>query len=622
MLINVDSCFGNLLAASAYKNSACRYFVAAICASALFGMMQSAAAEQQAVIPGTTQAAGAYTGRVRAEGSAPIGAGGRSAARHEAINDALRTAGGLAGAHAMADKSADFAGATQLNQGLQPVQSGNRYSILREWEAQGRYHVTVSAEVVKNKFDAENAALVPIPKKKVVITQFDVASTIHVNDISNIYDGFPAVLSSRLEASGRFLSAYTGRSIPIETDAAQREAIIQIAGETGAQLLISGMVVNAAIGHERWSVDTPFDGSLKVPFGGYKKRHIEIELSVYDGITGARMLSRRLGEQAEGDVMVGNDKPFGSSIFFETEFGKATNRLVDSAVKEIQEAVENVPFSAHIIKIEGKKVFLDAGDNSLLKPGDRLVAYTSDPADATNGAVPGIMHRAAELVALIEVKPQFSIGELPEDAAKLGIRAGNIAKISLADQQDLVAKQIVARQLAEAQQEAKAEAARVKAEQDAKLEAERIKAEQAAQAETARIKEEKKAKAQVIAEAKAAKLKAQQEAKAARGTAAQQARARALAVRLKAAQKAKAQAAAGTKAAKAATPKNGQAAGAEMPQNKAEAQETEIQTEAQTATKGKLQKNIKAGTEKENSKRKVLPPGEEALRTKAKSAKP
>ena len=438
-----------------------------------------------------------------------------------------------------------------------------------------------------------------------------------------------------MEESGGFCPAYTGHPIPAEPGAQQREAIIQVAGETGAQFLISGTIVNAGISHGKWFMDT-------------SKRHFEVELSLYDGTTGARLLLRRLTELAQDDVPVGNNKPFGSSIFFETEFGKAANRLIDSAVREIQEALENVPFSAHIIRTEGKKLFFDAGSDSLLKPGDKLVAYAIDtqaPVTGLQGSILGVTERAADTATLTHVNPQFSIGELPEDAEKLGIKAGNIARINFADQHELAAKQAAARQLAKAQQTAKAEAERVKAEQAAQAEAARIASEQAALAKAARIKADKKA----AAEAKVAKLKAEQAAKAARGSAAQQARARALAVKLKAAQKAKAQAAATEKAAKL---KDDQKVGTEAPQGKPE-QKIQAQPEADAAAGAnadKLKDGQKAGAEapqgkpeqkaqtstnnkaqqpanneepaEGKSKRRILPPGEEVLRGKPKSAKP
>lgn len=641
MLINVDPCFGKLPVPPLHKSSISHYLVAVLYTSALLCMPQTAFATPEAAKTEVAQIAAPYTGRVQAEGVASIGAAGRNAARHAALSDALRNVAASAGTRAMTDEIS-IANEHQQNPDIQPALQGNRYSILREWESQGMYHVMVSAEVMKGEFDGKNATLIQTPKKKIAITQFDVANTIHVDDINNIYDGLPVALSNRMETSGRFLPTYTGRSIPMEAGAPQREAITQIAGETGAQFLISGIVTNAGISHEKWSLNTPL--------GSPEKRHIEVEFSIFDGMTGNRILLRRLREQADGDVTVGNDKPFGSSIFLATEFGKATSRLIDSAVREIQEAVENVPFSAHIIKVEGKKVFIDAGSDSLLEPGDKLVAYAIDtriPVSGLQGSMLGVTEHPADTATLIQVKPQFSIGELPEGAEKLGIKAGDIARINFADQRDLTKKRIAAQQLAKAQQEAKAEAARAKAEQAALAEAARIKAEQVVLAEAARIKADKKA----AAEAKAAKLKAQQEAQTTkRISAAQQARARALAVRLKAAQKAKAQAEA---EAKAAQSKEAQETGAEASQGKPvqntpETQTTEakpakpenvqkntgaplgktgeqkeqVRPETQTATKNKVQQTLNNEDPKEKAKRKILPPGEEALRGKTKSSKP
>ncbi len=371
-------------------------------------------------------------------------------------------------------------------------------------------------------------------KKKVAFTQFNVANTQHVDDISNIYDGLPAALSSRLAAGGELLSGYTGRSIPAEEGTPQREAVIRLAEEAGAQFLVSGTVMNAGITR------------IKGFWGTTVKRHIEVELAVYDGLTGARLLLRRLDEQAEGDVMVGNNKPFGSSIFFETELGKATDRLIDSAVKDIRAALKNVPFSAHIIQAEGKRILINAGRDSLLRPGDILVAYARDTGTIAGlkGSMPGVTDRAVDTVVLTQVQAQFSVGELSEDAEKLGVKAGNIARIDPDEQRNLVAKRIAAQQIAKAQQEAKEEAERVKAEQAAQAEAARAKAKQAAKDEADRIKAEKKAQAeakkQAAAEAKASKLNA----RTVRGSAAQEAqiRARAQAAKLKARQETRAEA--------------------------------------------------------------------------------
>lgn len=458
----------------------------------------------------------------------------------------------------------------------------------------------------------ETAAMpAPAAKKKIAIAQFDVANTLHVDDISNIYDGLPSLLANRLEAGGKFLAAYSGRPVPAETGEAQREAITRIAAETGAQFVVSGLVANAGVSHEKGFWGTSIE------------RQIEVECSVYDGLTGARLLSRRWHEQADGEARVGNDKPFGSAIFLRTEFGKATSRLIDSAVKELQDALGNAPFSANIVRVEGKRVYLDAGSDARLKPGDKLVAYAGGTRIAgLKGATLGVTDRATDIITLTSVQPQFSIGELSEEAAKSGITTGHVAKIDPAAQLDLEARQLATLQAAKAEQAAREEVERMKAEQAAKAEAERIKAEQAAKAEAERAKAEKKAKAQAAAEAKAAKSKAARKTRAAPLSAAQEARAREEAQAARATARArqeaaraeaaraetekKAQAEAGKQAAadaKAARRKAAQEASAEAEHAKAEKK-----TQAKAAAKAKEQAAAKpgAGTTPKSAKEKTV----------------
>lgn len=431
------------------------------------------------------------------------------------------------------------------------------------------------------------AETAPAAKKKIALAQFDVANPLHVDDISNIYDGLPMVLASRLEESGAFLTAYGGRPIPAEAGEAQREAVIRIAAEAGAQFLVSGTVVNAGTRQEK--------GYLGTSIGESRTRHVEVELAVYDGFSGARLLQRRLYEQAEGEVWVGRDKPFGSSIFLDTGFGQALGRLIDLAVRDIRTALEKVPFSANIVRVEGKRVFLDAGGDALLKPGDRLVVYVSEtpPVVGLRGAVLGAMDRAAEMVTLTQVQPQFSIGELPEEAAKHGIKAGNLARIDPAEQRILMAKQIAAQQAARAEQEARVEAERVKKEQAVQAEAARVRA---AEAEVARIKAEKEAKAQAAAEAKAAKLKAAQETRAIRLSAAQEAHAREQAQAARSAARAKR----GAAKAEAAAEKQAQAEAKAKADAEAKAARLKAAQEARAeAERIRVEKEVQAKAEKE-----------------------
>lgn len=399
----------------ARKESARKYIAAVLCLTSAIGFAQAETNRP---------------GEIYAEGVAAIVLGDRDAARQRALADALNQASLSMGAHVMSTESIDASDAPLQSQKIRPTQRVARYSILKEWEDQATYHVAVSAKVEGEESAVERVTNIHAVKKKVAFTQFDVVNTIQVDDISNIYDGLPIELSRRLEDGGGFLANYVSGSVPRDADALQQQAAMRIAREAGAQFLISGWVLDAGICRE--------DGFLGMPFGRKSRRHFKIEFAIHDGLTGVRLLSHRLEDDVQGEVKIGNDKPFGSSGFYGSESGRVLDRLIGAVAKKISTALACLPFSTQVVRVEGKAVYLDAGAASMLKVGDKLALYTTDfhsPIISVGGAMLGIPERPVTTVTLIKIQPLFSIGELSEDATKHGIKAGSIARFEFSDKE-------------------------------------------------------------------------------------------------------------------------------------------------------------------------------------------
>lgn len=295
-----------------HKKSVRKYIAAALCLLCVISFAQAEAIRSH---------------EIYAEGVAAIVLGDRDAARQRTLADALNQASLSMGAHVMATESLEAGDVPLQSQQIRTTQRVARYSIVREWEDQSIYHVAVSAEGEWEGAAAESMASVHAVKKKVAFTQFDVVNTIQVDDISNIYDGLPIELSRRLETGGGFLSNYVNGSIPRDAGALQQQAIMRIAREVGAQFLISGWVIDAGIYRK--------DGLFGTPFGRKNSRRFKIEFAIHDGLTGAQLLSHRLEDNAQGEVKIGNDKPFGSIGFYETESGRVLGGLIDAATKKL-----------------------------------------------------------------------------------------------------------------------------------------------------------------------------------------------------------------------------------------------------------------------------------------------
>lgn len=399
---------------------------------------------------------------IEAEGIAALDAGGMEQARQEAIQDALQQAALSAAAQFEASSTMDASGRLQESVRLTPAAVISSHTVLREWSADGLLHVQIRAEIqpqekaVPANASQKASARTPNYKKKIAVTRFHVVNSLQVEDISNIWDGYPLELLRRLEMLGNVLpvnsvsALLSAGSEPIVDSPANRDMIRRIAEQTGSQFVISGAILDAGFGAGTIRPYWGWQGSeggirseLALPWPnlavglkpGPSERRLEVEIFLHDGLSGALIARHRASAEADGRVTVGRDKPFASAAFFATPFGQTTERLINTQVEAISNDLACLPFMASIVRIQGKKVFLDAGGTSGLAPGDRLTVYhknTNAPISSLSGATAlGIPETSATTITLREVQPLFALGELAADPASLNLQAGDMARFEV-----------------------------------------------------------------------------------------------------------------------------------------------------------------------------------------------
>jgi hypothetical protein len=394
----------------------------------IFGAMRTALAIGLCLLffVGLAEATSLQAGSIYAEGVAEIIGEDRKAARQKAITDALNQAALSFEAHVMATEVTDGTEISLQSQKIRATRSITKYSIAKEWEIEAEYHVVVRVE--DSQYESADKNTIHAVKRKIAFMQFDAINTVQLDDIRNVYSEFPKEISKRLDASGGWLVNHINGLLPRNSDAQQPELIKQIARETGAQFLISGLILDAGISKK--------SGIFGSSFLGSNSRHFKIEMIVHDGLTGSRLASHNLEVDATGDVAVGDDKVFGGGAFFGTASGRAINKLIDEAAKNIRTTLACLPLSTQVVRVAGKSVYLDAGSVSMLKVGDKLTIYTTDKNTSVNtlrGVSLGMPERPSTTVTLIKIQPMFSIGELSEDSTIVGVRPGNLARFEFSE---------------------------------------------------------------------------------------------------------------------------------------------------------------------------------------------
>ncbi|MDD5241755.1 MAG: flagellar assembly protein T N-terminal domain-containing protein [Sulfuricella sp.] len=356
----------------------------------------------------------ASSGAAEVEGFAVYENGGIDKARLLAVKDALYQAALNSGAFVDAKEGLNRRGELEREIYLSPAGSVKNYTVLREWTEGGLFHVRLDVKPSEASRDAAQDEEKTRLRRKITASKFKINFR-PVDLIPNVRSGFPEELLRRLEASDEFLASNPSVGTGYPPLKANPDALSstddarEIAFKTGSQFVLSG-VIDAGVG--------------RADFG----RWIEVEIDVYDGLTGILIAQRRHGMAISGAGEIETGSLFGSARFFSTPFGQRFNVFMKSLVEDTRKDLRSLPFMANITDIDNRKVYVDAGAVSHVEPGDKFMVYHSGNRPQSEAASNKILGYPTVPVASLVIKqvfPLFSIGELSVDAKKIDLRVGD-----------------------------------------------------------------------------------------------------------------------------------------------------------------------------------------------------
>jgi len=383
---------------------------------------------------------------VEAEGAARIESS-VALAKRMALQDAIRQALMQAGAKISTTTVTSRTGVVTDNMRFSAQGRVTHVAILREWTDEDHYYVKIRAQVPGDKLmqallKAEqggndgagqagayangNAEAANRYRRKVAVSQFHVLDRTQIHDLPKIETELARELERRLISDGRVLTVNASQYLlPLTEEGVISQRRIlgalpparephQVASEfaesLGVQFVVTGVIRDMSVSNH---------------FLGTKMRHLELDLFIHDGISGASVARHRVSETAEESVLAdlhSADTVVMSEKFFASPFGRKVDQMLDRMVELIVSDVGSQPFTARVIRAEGNRIYFDAGGLANIRVGDVLNTYKLSEVpvkDYPGQRALGYTENPSTNLIVTQVQRLFSVGELVEDIARL-----------------------------------------------------------------------------------------------------------------------------------------------------------------------------------------------------------
>lgn len=363
---------------------------------------------------------------VEAKGSAVLGQGSVVQARKLALQDAMRQALLQGGASVQSDSKVDLNILESDSVRVRATGVVKDVVVLDEWlnEDDGLYYVSIRARVEPQEPEQQRINDGRY-RKKVAVAQFHVLDRYQIHDLPGIEIALAKDLMGRLERQAGVLSVDATRyllpksGLPYLASGSTSQQVISDLSQTlGVQFILDGIIMDM--------------GKTEHLFG-VGLRHIEVELTLYDGITGSVVSKFRdsgtVWEQRLLDFPT--TTPALNEKFFAAPIGQETDKVLRHLADLVSLRLQSLPFTARVVRAKANQVYFDVGAMANIQVGDVFMTYRLS-ADPLLGVTPSqqLGYQESPVTSLIvkRVQPLFAIGELEVESVPL--KAGDVVRFT------------------------------------------------------------------------------------------------------------------------------------------------------------------------------------------------
>jgi hypothetical protein len=293
-------------------------------------------------------------------GQALIRNGDKATARAQATEDAVKRALLFAGVSVRSVQQVTDGLLTQESLQLKSYGDMQQVHIVSERVQDGMFEVTIKADI----FPTEPLCPTVAFKKKILISPFKLKMPEHAV-IGGLFE-LGAVSSQRLtDKISEISQSSWPESFPSIVDTKQlpaneRQAIEQ---QYQGRYLLTATLEDISLGSTQginWEFWTDAD----------RERFFHLQLTLFDLITNRTVFSQKYQTSGLWTVRKTTILDPNYQKFWQTDYGKATDRVLTAAAMDVEEAIRCEPILAEVKQVRQNQVLLNVGEAHGVKVGD------------------------------------------------------------------------------------------------------------------------------------------------------------------------------------------------------------------------------------------------------------
>jgi hypothetical protein len=302
-----------------------------------------------------------------ATGQAVIHNGEKEAARQQATQEAIKQALLFSGASVKSIQS--LANGLLEDDRFEIRASGevNNIELIDEIYHDDYVTVSIRADI----FPQEALCTASDYKKNIVTTWYNINKRQQAA-VGNLYD-FGKVLAEKIQQEAQNHATYSFINhvepyylSPPETD--KKSTAFTLAKKTNAQYVLFGEILEFA-------VETTKTSSMAFWKSDQSKRNLRLYFTMYDGISGEIVFQNTQHMSALWDFDLYQPIDSNSLQLWDSTFGLATEKVIQSVVQSIDESVSCLPAFGRVINVTGESLSINIGKHNGVKQGDQLTLF-------------------------------------------------------------------------------------------------------------------------------------------------------------------------------------------------------------------------------------------------------